>query len=147
MPLRLRLRSDGRGLTPGEGLVLAGAGLMLLASILPWYEVDLILGTGTLDAWQEPGLVWSAGAVTLSALLAILVFKRTLDPRSLPELTPPLSWGLVWGVGGALPLACVALKLATDSDFVAYGFYVAFVAAGLQAVGGVLLWLEERRRD
>jgi hypothetical protein len=146
MPLRLRLRSDGRGgLTAGEALVLAGAGLMLLASILPWYEVDLILGTGTLDAWQEPGLVWSAGAVTLSTVLAILVLKRTLDPRSLPALTP-LTWGLVWGAGGALPLVCVALKLLTDSDFVAYGFYVAFGAGGLQAVGGVTLWVEERQR-
>ena len=117
---------------------------MLLASFLPWYEVDLILGTGSLDGWQEPGLVWSVSAVTFSVLFAVLILKRSLDPESLPKVARPLSWGLILACGGALPLVCVALKLLSDSDFVAYGFYVAFAAGALQAVGGILLYMDER---
>jgi hypothetical protein len=40
-------------------------------------------------------------------------------------------------------LVCVALKLLNDSDFVAYGFYAAFVAGGLQALGGMLMYRED----
>jgi hypothetical protein len=117
---------------------------MLLASFLPWYEVDLILGTGALNGWQEPGQPWSVLAVMLSVLVAVLVLKRTLDPESLPELKPPLSWGRLLAAAGVVPLVCVALKLLNDSDFVAYGFYAAFAAAVLVAAGGILICLDEK---
>jgi hypothetical protein len=122
----------------GELLVQVGGALMLLASILPWYEVDLIIETAPLNGWQQPGVVWSVLAVALSLAVALLVMKRSIDPSSLPELTPPLTWSRMIAVAGVLPLACVLLKLANDSDFVAYGFYVAFFAAGMVALGGVL---------
>jgi hypothetical protein len=131
-------------LTVGEGMVLGGSCVMLLASFLPWYEVDLILGSAALDAWQEPGAVWSASAVLVAVLVGILVLKRNLDPDSLPELSRPLSWGLLLALASAVPLLCVAVKLVNDSDFVAYGFYVAFGAAALVAAGGLLIWLDER---
>ncbi len=141
--LRGRGPRHAEGLAPGEALALIGACLMLLASLLPWYEVDLILGKASLDGWQEPGRVWSVLAVLVSLLVAILILKRSLDPESLPELQKPLSWGLVLACGSAVPLVCVALKLLNDSDFVAYGFYVAFVAGVLLAAGGALIYLEE----
>jgi len=80
----------------------------------------------------------------LSVLVAVLVLKRTLDPESLPGLQPPLSWGRVLAAAGVIPLICVGLKLLHDSDFVAYGFYVAFAAAVLVAAGGILICLDEK---
>ena len=124
-------------------MVAAGGALMLIASFLPWYEVDLILGSGSLTGWQEPGAVWSMLAVMLSTALSLLVLKRSLDPESLPELPQPPTWGRMVAAWGALPLVCVAVKLLNDSDFVAYGFYAAFVAGGLQAIGGMLVYREE----
>jgi hypothetical protein len=119
---------------------------MLVASFLPWYEVDLILGKGSLTGWQEPGVVWSMLAVMLSSALALLVLKRDLDPDSLPELPQPPGWGRMVAAWSILPLVCVALKLLNDSDFVAYGFYVAFAAGGLQALGGMMTYREEIAR-
>jgi hypothetical protein len=130
-------------LTLGGVLIAAGGALMLVASFLPWYEVDLILGTGSLTGWQEPGVVWSMLAVMFSVGLALLVLKRGLDPESLPELPQPPAWGRMVACGGVLPLICVALKLLNDSDFVAYGFFAAFAAAGLQAIGGMMVYREE----
>jgi hypothetical protein len=115
---------------------------MLVASFLPWYEVDLILGTGKLTGWQDPGVIWSMLAVMVSSALALLVVKRAMDPGSLPGMPKPPVWGRLVAAWSLLPLVFVALKLITDSDFLAYGFYLAFVAGGLQAIGGLLVYRE-----
>jgi hypothetical protein len=128
----------------GEALALAGAALMVIASFLPWYEIDLIIAKGRLNGWQDPGLIWSFLALMISVVFAALVLRRRLDPQGLPRLPGRLTWGMALAVMGVLPLLCVTLKLLNDSDFVAYGFYVAFAAAALQALGGALAYVVER---
>jgi hypothetical protein len=144
--MRNRRLNPGKGLGLGEAIVIGGGVLMLAASFLPWYEVDLILGTGTLNGWQEPGRAWSMLAVILSVALALLVLQRGLDPDSLPELPQPPVWGRMVAAWGVLPLICVAVKLLIDSDFVAYGFYVALIAGALEALGGMLVFRGQASR-
>jgi hypothetical protein len=148
--MRLRRGSEpsaDAGLSWGEALILLGGGLMLVASFLPWYEVDLILATGRLNSWQEPGRAWSMLAVMLSVALGLLVLKRGLDPHSLPELPQPPAWGRMVATWGVLPLACVTVKLIIDSDFVAYGFYAALIAGALEALGGMLVFRRQQTRS
>jgi hypothetical protein len=79
-----------------------------------------------------------------SVIFAALVLRRRLDPDSLPRLPARLIWSMALAVLGVMPLLCVTLKLLNDADFVAYGFYAAFAAAALQALGGALVYVEER---
>lgn len=109
-----------------------GSVVFLIASFLPWYRVDLVLGRTDLTAWDDPGGAWSVTAVAIVVLLDGLLITQEGERR-------PGGWLPALALG---PLACVAFKYLGDSDYIAYGFYVAIAAAILVAIGGIWLLFE-----
>ena len=126
-------RPTTRGATfhPADALGIIGVLLVIVASFLPWYEVDLgPFGSISRNGWQSPGALWSILSVTFAVLfMGVLIARFVEDAEA-------LKYAMV-----AIGVACVAvmlLKLSNESSFLAIGFYLAMVGAFLLAGSGAV---------
>jgi len=131
-------------MTLGEKLAVGGAALMLIASFLPWYSVDLgEFGSFSRSGWQSPGAIWSVLAVIISVGFAGVIVARKFGNVQLPDLGQ-FTWGqAALAAGGAVAL-CIIIKLVSESSSMAFGFFLGIIAAAAVAAGGYLRYTEEQ---
>ncbi len=133
-------------LTLGEKIILiAGPLLFIDGLILPWYDVDFLVGSITRTGFQSPGAIWSILAVLIGLSMTGLVAAVRFGNVKLPELPEPVTWGrLHLGLGGAAALF-ILIKLVSESSFLGFGFYIGIVLVGALAAGGFLTYQEEQK--
>jgi hypothetical protein len=134
-------------LTMGQKLVLGGALVMLIASILPWYKVSFDLGplgssSVSRNGWQSPGAIWSILAVLISLGFAGLIVAKEFGNVTLPDLGG-FTWGQAALAAGALVALCIVIKLINESSHLSIGFFVGIIAAAAVAAGGYFRYTEE----
>ena len=130
-------------MTLGEKLAVGGAVLMLIASILPWYSVDLGPVSFNRNGWQSPGALWSVLAVLISLGFAGVILARKFGNVQLPDLGQ-FTWGQVALAAGGLVALCIILKLINESSSMAIGFFLGIIAAAAVAAGGYFRYTEEQ---
>lgn len=131
-------------MTLGEKLAVGGAALMLIASFLPWYSIDIgEFGSFSRNGWQSPGAIWSVLAVIISVGFAGVIIARKFGNVQLPDLGQ-FTWGqAALAAGGAVPLFII-IKLVSESSFMAFGFFLGIIAAVAVAAGGYFRYTEEQ---
>ena len=131
-------------MTTGEKLAVGGAALMLIASFLPWYSIDIgEFGSFSRNGWQSPGALWSVLAVIISVGFAGIILARKFGNVQLPDLGQ-FTWGqAALAAGGAVAL-CIIIKLVNESSFMAFGFFLGIIAAALVAAGAYFRYTEEQ---
>lgn len=132
-------------LSLGEKLI-AGAGILLLLDsfILPWYDVDTIIGSITRNGWESPGAIWSILAVLVGLVLAVAVLGPKFGNMQLPALPNNVTLGQFFLGGGALAFAFLVIKFINESDYIGIGFWLGFLLTAALAAGGYLMYTEEK---
>ena len=145
-----KLLSDLRGLGPNERIAVAGAAVMVVSLLLPWYESpisnDLVLtGIGAFG-WAEGALVLIAVA---TVFLALKGGGGYVPPRPLRE------WGL-FVAAGAWAALIVLYRIADRPRFTLaghdepydlhYAIFVALAGAVLIVVAGLRMRPRERAK-
>lgn len=125
-----------KDMTLGEKVVAGSGVLMLIASFLPWYSVDLGFVSMTRNGWQSPGQLWSMLAVLLGVAMAAQVIVTKLGVAELPDKLGNLGWGQVHMIGGIAALVLVVIKWMNENEFVGFGFYLGLLCAIGLAFGG-----------
>ena len=57
-------------LSTGEKLVVGGGIVLLIASFLPWYDIDILGVSFSRSGWQSPGAIWSVFATLIGVVMA-----------------------------------------------------------------------------
>ena len=133
-------------LSLGEKLIGGGGILMLIASFLPWYSIDLgIAGFDSINrnGWQSPGAIWSILAVLIGVVMAVAAVAPKLANMRLPDLGS-ITWGQALLALGALTVLLIFLKLIAESSYLSFGFFLGIIAAIALAAGGYLMYTEEK---
>jgi len=151
-------------LSMGEKLILIGGIVFALSAIiLPWIKVSAKAVAGfagssaTKSGVGDPGGLWGWLAVLVALILAGIVIARIMDMQ-LPALPPQYTWGQVFAAGGGLLLVLTLLKAwriqaldvsgglgvdVLDKSF-GFGFFIGIIAAVAVAVGGYMMYTEEK---
>jgi hypothetical protein len=129
-------------LSNGEKLIAGGGVVLLIASFLPWYSIDLGgLATFSRNGWQSPGAIWSLLAVIIGVVMAGAILGPKFANIQLPDLGS-ITWPQAHlGLGG-LALVFIILKFINESSYLSFGFYLGALAAIALAVGGYLYFTE-----
>jgi hypothetical protein len=131
----------------GEKIILIAAPLLLVTSILPWYDYDYVGGSITRSAWESPGALWSMLAVILSLAAFGKVVLSNFTTVQIPSDfgNPNITWGRIHlGVGIASALF-ILLKLVNESSYLSFGFYIGIILVAALAVGGYLIFQGEQQ--
>jgi len=128
----------------GEKIILIAGVVLLIASFLPWYSVDLgPFGSVSRNGWESPGALWSIVAVFIGLAMAGVIAVKTFAGVQLPNDVGGQSWARVHLAGGAVALLFVVIKFLNESSHLSFGFYLGFIAAAALAGAGVLMYREE----
>lgn len=133
-------------LSLGEKLIVGGGILMLIASFLPWYSVDLGIegfGSITRNGWESPGAIWSILATLIAVVMAGAVLALRFGNMNAPDMGS-ITLGQAFLGAGAAVAVFVLLKLINESSSIAFGFFLGIIAAAALAAGGYLLYTEEK---
>lgn len=142
-----------RNMSLGEKIILIAGPLLLIASFLPWYSVDIcgdfgdIAGidcTVTRSGWQSPGALWSILAVLIGVVLAGLVAATRLFNVQMPALPEGVTWARIYLGGAVLAGIFILLKLVNESSHLGFGFFIGIVLVGALIAGGFLMFQEEQ---
>lgn len=129
-------------LTNGEKLIAGGGVLMLIASFLPWYKIDLFdVVSVSRNGWQSPGAIWSLLAVVIGVAMAVAILGPKFANLQLPDLGS-ITWPQAHLGLGAAALIFVILKFINESSYMSFGFYLGILAALALAAGGYLYYTE-----
>ena len=136
-----------KAMSVGEKIILIAGVLLFIVGFLPWYSVSFeFLGESasiSVNGWQSPGAIWSMLAIVIGLAMATVVILRRLTNVSLPDNVGGFSWPKIFFGGGVASLAFVLIKLANESSFMGFGFYLGILSAGALAVAGFLMFREE----
>jgi hypothetical protein len=132
-----------------ETLIAGGGVHILVASFFDWwhYTVQGFGGVGS-DGWSAPGSIWSTLAILISLALAAIVAATRLSNMQMPALPQNLSWGQVWGGGGAAIAVLMLLKtwriLAAPIGGFGIGYFIGLIAAAAVVYGCYVLYTQEK---
>ena len=136
-------------LSTGEKLIAGGGVLMLVASFFNWWQASGGGITVGESGFGQPGSIWGLLAILISIVLAGVVLATRLGNMNMPALPENLTWGLVFGGGGALVVVLVLLKAwrisAVPIGGFGIGFFLGLIAAVAIGAGGYLLYTEEKK--
>ena len=145
-----KLLDDLRGLGPNERIAVAGAAVMVVSLLLPWYESpisnDLVLTGAAAFGWAEGALVLIAAA---TVYLALKGGGGYVPPRPLRE------WAL-FVVAGCWAALIVLYRIADRPRFTLaghdepydlhYAIFVALAGAVLIVAAGLRMRPQERAK-
>ena len=132
-------------MSTGEKIIVGAAVLLLLDSfIFAWYSVDFGFASVSVNAWEAPGAIWSILAVIVGVVLAGAILAPKFANVQLPELPANLTLGQFYLGGGALAFAFLVLKFINESSYVAIGFWLGFLLTAAMALGGYMIYTEEK---
>ena len=77
------------------------------------------------------------------ALFAVIVLTKFTTVQ-MPALPQGITWGMVHLGGSALAVLCIIIKWINENSYISYGFWLGFILALAMAVGGYMLYSEER---
>jgi hypothetical protein len=124
----------------GELLALAGAVLVIVSLLLPWYEGS---SSGTLDAWETFG----AGVVLLlaGAAGAVWLFLAALTERSPALAVEAAVWGVPLGIAASIAAIVRVLERPEHATGLCAGAWLALAGAVAILVGAWQAVRDERR--
>jgi hypothetical protein len=137
-----------RSLGPGRRLALVAALLLVVGSVLPWYQIGA--GEGTL-----PAIVYRAfdGSGILCFLAGLATLALLALPYAMGERPAPLDRGISFGILAVLALLGIILwipqVLANVAGLIptqSYGFWMTAVGAILLARAAFEIYLSPDRR-
>ena len=131
-------------LTRSEQIIAVSAIVLLIASFLPWFSIDIGPFSADANGW-DVGFLWAGIPVILGlVMLAHIAITRFSPDTNLPDL--PVSWAQVHLGAGALAALLVVLKLLIGEDGVdrSFGLILATLAALGLAYGGYLYYREHQ---
>jgi hypothetical protein len=131
----------------GEKIILIAAPLLLVASFLPWYDVDFGIGSVTRSGWESPGAIWSMLAVVVSLIAFGKVVLSNFTSVQIPSDfgNPNITWGRIHLGLGIAAAVFILLKLVNESSYLGFGFYIGIILVAALAVGGYLIFQEEQK--
>lgn len=154
---------DLNKLTTGEKVVGGAAILFIITTFLPWFTIELdmfgISQSESGNGW-DVGFLWARFPALIALVMLVAVLASKLGGMQLPQL--PVTWGQLHLGLGALVALLVILKLIIGEDgglsaeeqalfddtgleiTRAWGLFVAVLAAIGLAVGGFLMFNEEK---
>lgn len=132
----------------GEKIILIAGPLLLIASFLPWYDVDLgPFGSITRSGWESPGALWSMLAVIIGLIMSAQVAIARFTSVQMPALPEGVTWGRVHLGLGIAAVVFVLIKLINESSSLGFGFYLGILLTIALAAGGFLMFQAERTGD
>jgi hypothetical protein len=129
--------------------IVGACGIVLLIALLflPWHQLCVDFGAfggetcDSASALGDPGGFWGILALLLTlAVVGVLIADR-LAGASLPELPIPWHQAIFYACIGVLVI--LLLKLVTETDFLAWGAWVAILVSAGMAYGGFLIFKDE----
>jgi hypothetical protein len=139
-----------KNLTPGEILVMAGAGVALIFSFLPFYKIEILNTTDSTSAWGA-GLFPVATLIPIFAVIAavMVALVRFGGVRYPPGGFLGFRWNsLLLALTFFAAVLAVAFLIANKPAATSFGFGFWFVLIGAVGsfVGAVLLMNEAKTR-
>lgn len=133
-----------QALSLGEKVILVAGVVLLIASFLPWYRIDLgPFGDVSRNGWQSPGAFWSIIAVFIGLAMSGVVAAKTFSAIELPSEIGGQSWARINLGGGAITLLFLIIKFINENSYLSFGFYIGFIAALALAGGGLMMFRDE----
>ena len=144
---RINLLNNGEKAVAGGGLLMLIAGLFL-----PWWRFSISgFGSTSEGGLGQPGEIYSILAILISLALAGSIVAIKFGNVQMPALPSDLSWGQLYGGGGAAVAVLMLLKAwrisAVPAGGFGIGFFVAVIATAAIVYGGYLLYTEEKARS
>jgi hypothetical protein len=131
-------------LSIGEKIIIVAGVVLFILGFLPWYSVDLgTFGSYTRNGWESPGAIWSILAILVGLAMAGVIAVKTFGTATIPDNVSGFTWPKIHLGGGVLALVLVLIKLANESSYLGFAFYIGIIAAAALAVGGLLMYREE----
>jgi len=135
---------DLNKLSLGDKIV-GATGIVLLIDLLffPWHKVDLgfdipgVADSVTRKAIQSPNAVWGWLALLVALAIVAAVIIRKLTTTQLPDL--PVPWPRAIFFGTIAVLVLLVIKLISETDFLAFGSYLAILLGAGMVYGGFLI--------
>ena len=131
---------DLNKLTLGEKIV-AGAGILLVVDLLflPWHDIDLGFGLGSVSrsATESPNGFWGLLALLLTIAIVVVLALRNFTDTKLPDLPVPWPQAIFYACLAVLGL--LVLKLVIEMDFLGFGAWLGLLLAAGMAYGGFLI--------
>ena len=124
-------------LSQGEKAIAGSAVVLLIASFLPWFKLDLGIAEPSRNGW---GNVLSMLGILVGLVMLLQIVLAKFTTTKLP--TPPVPWGRVHLILGVAAFALILLQavvgdsvLGVDLDR-AFGLFIGVLAAAGLAYGG-----------
>lgn len=134
---------DLKKLSLGDQII-AGAGIVLLFDLLffPWHRVSVGFGgfraTATRSGIESPNAFWGWLALLVALAVVVTLLVRRLTTAKLPEL--PLPWNQATFFATLAIEALLVIKLVAETDFLAFGAWLALILGAAMIYGGFLVW-------
>jgi hypothetical protein len=131
-------------LSVGEKIIIVAGVVLFIVGFLPWYSVDIgPFGDYTRNGWQSPGAIWSIVAILIGLAMAGVIVLKNFGTVAIPDNVGGFTWPKIHLGGGVAALVFVLIKLANESSYLGFAFYVGIIAAAALAVAGILMYREE----
>ncbi len=126
-----------------KGILIAGA-VLLIASFLPWYKVDLgPFGDISRNGWQSPGALWSMLAVFIGLAMAIAVALKNFTDVALPDKPAGRSWAEVYLGASVIAALSILIKIINENEFMSFGFYLGILCVAALVVASAMMFRDE----
>ena len=126
-----------------KGILIAGA-VLLIASFLPWYRVDLgPFGDISRSGWQSPGALWSMLAVFIGLAMAIAVALKNFTDVELPDKPAGRSWTEIYLGASVIAALSILIKIINENEFMSFGFYLGIICVAALVGASAMLFREE----
>jgi len=137
----------------GEKIIIIAGVVLFIDGFLPWYSVSAsgeIEGvrygaSWSANGWGAPGAIWSILAVLIGlVMVAAIAVQNLAKEGTLPDNISGITWPKIHLGAGAAALVLVVIKLLSESSSLGFGFYLGIICAAALAVGGFLMFREEK---
>jgi hypothetical protein len=118
-------------LSTAHKIALAGGVLLLVDSFLNWYEVSAFGFSAGINAWSSGFLAW-AGVICGVAAAVILAMKAMGKQDVSAGGKSPEQLAMILGIAS---FVLIALRLVTETSYMAFGLFVGLAASAMVAYG------------
>ena len=130
-------------LSLGEKIIIPAGAVLFICGFLPWYSVDLGVVSVSRNGWESPGAIWSILAILVGLAMAGVVVVKNLGTVEVPDNVGGFTWPKIYLGAGLAALLFLLIKLANESSYLGFAFYLGIIAAAALAVAGFLMFREE----
>ncbi len=129
---------DSRQLSPAQLTLAISGGVLLVASFLPWIDVDYGIGSVTSSAWDNnafPLLTWPG---IFGGTMAVLTLLHVLAGVQLPARIVGFAWNEIQLIAAVFSLLITGSFLISGSEH-GIGFFLSLLASIGLVVGAWML--------